>query len=128
MGISISVIVITQLTADGPLLLSFTYLLLFFFFSNVISLSLPLWRNPIGSCSLWSVLGGGGRESLVKHGAGGASTGGGGHQGGGRAGGPARTGKDRVGWGARAGKDWAGGSSTGALCTRFTLVNKKRNR
>ncbi len=24
--------------------------------------------------------------------------------------------------GAWAGKDWAGGSSTGALCTRFTLV------
>jgi hypothetical protein len=37
--------------------LSFTY----FFFSDVISLSLPLWRNPIGSRSLWSVLGGGGR-------------------------------------------------------------------
>jgi hypothetical protein len=58
--------------------LSFTY----FFFSDVISLSLPLWRNPIGSCSLWSVLGGGGRESPVKHGAaGGASTGDRGQQG-----------------------------------------------
>jgi hypothetical protein len=47
--------------------LSFTY----FFFSDVILLSLPLWRNPIGSHSLWSVLGGGGRESPVKHGVGG---------------------------------------------------------
>jgi hypothetical protein len=54
--------------------LFFTY----FFFSDVISLSLPLWRNPIGSHSLWSVLGGGGRESPVKHGVGGASMGGGG--------------------------------------------------
>ncbi len=54
--------------------LSFIY----FFFFDVISFSLPLWRNPIGSRSLWSVLGGGGRESPVKHGAGGASTGGGG--------------------------------------------------
>ncbi len=43
--------------------LSFTY----FFFSDVISLSLPLWRSPIDSHSLWSVLGGGGRESPVKH-------------------------------------------------------------
>jgi hypothetical protein len=46
---------------------------------------------PITARSLWSVLGGGGRESLVKHGAGGASTGEGG---GGRAGG---------------GPTWAGG-------------------
>ncbi len=52
--------------------LSFTY----FFFSDVISLSLPLWRNPIGSRSLWSVLGGGGRESPMKHGARGANRGG----------------------------------------------------
>jgi len=50
-------------------------------------------------------LGGGGRESPVKHRAKGANRGGGGQQG-----------------GARAGKDWAGGSSTSALCTRFTLV------
>jgi uncharacterized membrane protein YgcG len=48
---------------------------------------------PVTACSLWSVLGGGGRESPVKHGAGGASTGGGG--------------------GGRAGKDRAGGASTG---------------
>ncbi len=34
---------------------------------------------PVTARSLWSVLGGGGRESLVKHGAGGASTGEGGH-------------------------------------------------
>jgi hypothetical protein len=53
--------------------------------------------------------GGGGRESPMKHGArgqhgrGGASTG-------------------RGGMGGRAGKDRAGGSSTGALCTEFTLV------
>jgi hypothetical protein len=33
---------------------------------------------PITARSLWSVLGGGGRESPVKHGAGGASTSGGG--------------------------------------------------
>jgi hypothetical protein len=33
---------------------------------------------PVTARSLWNVLGGGGRESLVKHGAGGASTGGGG--------------------------------------------------
>ncbi len=69
---------------------------------------------PVTTRSLWSVLGGGGRESPLKHGAGGASTGGGG--GGGRAG------KDRAGGGAWAGKDRAGGSSTGALCTGFTLV------
>jgi hypothetical protein len=43
-------------------------------------------------------------------------------------GGPARArrgawvGKGRAEWGARAGKDRAGGSSTGALCTKFTLV------
>jgi hypothetical protein len=43
---------------------------------------------PVTARSLWCALGGGGRESPVKHGAGGASTGGG---------------------GARAGKDWAGG-------------------
>jgi hypothetical protein len=35
--------------------------------------------------------------------------------------GGAWAGKDRV-RGARAGKDWVGGSSTGALCTGFTLV------
>ncbi len=90
-----------------------------FFFSDVISLSLPLWRNPIGSHSLWSVLGGGVRETPVKHGAGGAS------RGGASKGGPARAGKDRAGWGAWAGKDWTKGSSTGALCTKFTLVNFK---
>jgi uncharacterized membrane protein YgcG len=59
--------------------LSFIY----FLFSDVISLSLPLWRNPIGYRSLWSVLGGGRRESPVKHRAGGASRGGGGSTGGG---------------------------------------------
>ncbi len=32
---------------------------------------------PVTACSLWSVLGGGGRESLVKHGAKGANTRGG---------------------------------------------------
>jgi hypothetical protein len=45
-------------------------------------------------------------------------------------GGPARAGEGgdgrertgRGGWGARVGKDRAGGSSTGALCTGFTLV------
>jgi hypothetical protein len=52
---------------------------------------------PITARSLWSVLGGEGRESPVKHVARGASTGGG------------RAGKDRV----------------GALCTRFTLVKMK---
>ncbi len=57
---------------------------------------------PVTARSLWSVLGGGGKESPVKQKAGGASTGGGG--------------------GGRAGKDRAGGSSTGALCTGFTLV------
>ncbi len=31
-------------------------------------------------------------------------------------------GKDQAEWGARARKDRAGGSSTSALCTRFTLV------
>ncbi len=46
----------------------------------------------------------------MKRGAGGANTGGGGQHGRG---------------GARAGKDRAGGSSTGALCTRFTLVTTK---
>jgi hypothetical protein len=49
----------------------------------------------------------------------GEARGGGGQHG---RGGPARAGKDRAGWGAQAGKDWARGSSTGALCTRFTLV------
>ncbi len=69
--------------------LSFTY----FFFSDVILLSLPLWRNPIGSRSLWSVLGGGKRESPVKHGAGG------GQQGGPtRAGGGGGTGGEGPGW------------------------------
>ncbi len=58
---------------------------------------------PVTARSLWSVLGGGGRESPVKHGAGGASTG-------------------RGGGGPRVGKDRAGGSLTGALCTGFTLV------
>jgi hypothetical protein len=53
----------------------------------------------------------------------GASTG----QGGARAGG-ARAGKDRVEWGARVGKDPVGGSSTGALCTKFTLVYYKSSR
>jgi hypothetical protein len=67
----------------------------------------------VTACSLWSVLGGGGRESPVKHGAGGASMGGGGGTGGKGPGG---------GGGARVGKDRAGGSSTGALCTGFTLV------
>jgi len=62
-------------------------------------------------------LGGGGRESPVKHGAGAVSMGGEGLGGGG-----ARAGKDRMEWGARAGKDQARGSSTGALCTRFTLI------
>jgi hypothetical protein len=36
---------------------------------------------PVTARSLWSVLGGEGRESPVKHGAGGASTGGGGGDG-----------------------------------------------
>jgi len=91
LGISISVTVITQLIADGPLLLSFTYLLL-------ISFSLMSFRfhylssNPIGSRSLWSVLGGGGRESPVKHG-----TGGGQH------------GRGRTGWGGGAGGGGPGG-------------------
>jgi hypothetical protein len=39
-----------------------------------------------------------------------------------RARGGAQAGKDRAEWGAREKKDRAGGSSTGALCTRFTLV------
>ncbi len=72
----------------------------------------------VTACSLWSVLGGGGRESPVKHGAGGASMGGGGGTGGKGpgGGGGARVGKDRAGGGT------GGGSSTGALCTGFTLV------
>jgi hypothetical protein len=54
----------------------------------------------------------------IDRGGGGASTGGGGQhgRGGDGRGGPARAG------GARAGKDRARGSSTGALCTKFTLV------
>ncbi len=68
---------------------------IYFFFSDVISLSLPLWRNPIGSRSLWSVLGGGRRESPVKHGAGGASRGGGGTGGEG----PGEAGQGRAGQG-----------------------------
>jgi hypothetical protein len=72
---------------------------------------------PVTARSLWSVLGGGGRESPVKHGAGGASTGGG------------WAGKDRArgastGGGGGTGEEGpGGGSSMGALCTGFTLVN-----
>ncbi len=67
---------------------------------------------PITAHSLWSVLGGGGRESPVKHGGGG--------------GGKARAGGASTGaGGARAGKDRARGSSTRALCTGFTLVLMK---
>jgi hypothetical protein len=43
----------------------------------------------------------------------------------GRAGGMGGEGPGGGGGGARAGKDRAGGSSTGALCTGFTLVFKK---
>jgi hypothetical protein len=78
--------------------LSFTY----FFFSDVISLSLLLWRNPIGSHSLWTVLGGGRRESPVKHGAVGASRGGstgGGDQQRGPAWAEGGHGRGRTGWG-----------------------------
>jgi hypothetical protein len=53
----------------------------------------------------------------VKHGAGAVSMGGEGPSEGG-----ARAGKDRAEWGARAGKDQAKGSSTSALCTKFTLI------
>jgi hypothetical protein len=49
--------------------------------------------------SLWSVLGGGGRESLVKHGVGGANTGGGG----------GRAGKDRAGAMGKKGSGGRGG-------------------
>jgi hypothetical protein len=49
---------------------------------------------PITARSLWSVLGGGGRESPVKHGARGPAGGG----------------------------AWAGKDRAGALCTGFTLV------
>jgi hypothetical protein len=59
------------------------------------------WKILITARSLWNVLGGGGRESPVKHGAGGASTG---------EGGGGQVGKDRAGGGggALAGKDRAG--------------------
>jgi hypothetical protein len=94
--------------------LSFIY----FFFSDVISFSLLFWRNSIGSRSLWSVLGGGGRESPVKHEMRGASRGGPawarkdragestGREGPGEVG--ARAKKDQARWGARAKKDRAG--------------------
>jgi hypothetical protein len=102
--------------------LSFIY----FFFSDVISFSLLFWRNSIGSRSLWSVLGGGGRESPVKHEMRGASRGGPawarkdragestGREGPGEVGstGEERPGgrakKDQARWGARAKKDRAG--------------------
>jgi hypothetical protein len=64
----------------------------------------------------------------VKHGARGASTGGGGQQGGANTGrGGAQVGKDRAGGGGGGGtpKDGTAGSSTSALCTRFTLVLRK---
>ncbi len=97
------------LSIPGPFLFGTLFLLLFhsfsfFLYAASFSLtSLPLWRSPIGSRSLWSVLGAWGKESPVKHGAG-ASKGGGG------------------GGGARGGTHRAGGSSTGALCSGFTLV------
>jgi hypothetical protein len=72
------------------------------------------WKILPVTARLWSVLGGGGRESRVKHGAGGASTGGG------RGG---TGGKGSGGGGARAGKDGGGGgSTTGALCTGLKVV------
>jgi len=66
LGISISVTVITQLTADGPLLLSFTYLLLIFFSLmsfrfHYLSGIIPLVPVPCGV--FWGVgvgIGGGG--------------------------------------------------------------------
>jgi hypothetical protein len=74
---------------------------------------------------LWNVLGGGGRESPVKHGARGASTGGGGQQGGANTGrGGAQVGKDRAGGGG-GGAPGPAPPSTSALCTRFTLVLRK---
>jgi hypothetical protein len=80
MYVCLSFTYLLLLSIHGPFFFGTFFLLLFhsFFFSDVISLSLPLWCNPIGSRSLWSVLGGGGRESPVKHGVGGASTGRGG--------------------------------------------------
>ncbi len=66
---------------------------------------------PVTARSLWSVLGGGGRESLVKHGAGGASTG--------RGGGGGRAGKDRAGVGpARARGGTGGGEFDGCIVHR----------
>jgi hypothetical protein len=73
---------------------------------------------PITARSLWSVLGGGERQSLVKHGVGGPAGGTGGERSG--EGGHER---ERIGRGkARTKKDRAKESSTGALCTGFTLV------
>jgi hypothetical protein len=67
---------ILYIKAIVSICLSVFYLsFIYFFFSDVISLSLSFWYNPIGSRSLWSVLGGGGRESPVKH----EGRGGGGH-------------------------------------------------
>jgi hypothetical protein len=68
------------------------------------------------SLSVTEVLRGGGRESPVKHGVRGASIA--------RA---RRGGSGRTGGGARVRKDRAGGSSTGAFCTRFTLVLQNYN-
>jgi hypothetical protein len=70
---------------------------------------------PVTARSLWSVLGGGGRESPMKHGAGGPTWAGEGW-------GTGSKGPGKGRGGTRARKDRAGGSSTGALCTGFTLV------
>jgi hypothetical protein len=59
------------------------------------------WKILITARSLWNVLGGGGRESPVKHGAGGASTG---------EGGGGQVGKDRAGAGHGRGRTGQGGT------------------
>jgi hypothetical protein len=63
---------------------------------------------PVTAHSLWSVLGGGGRESPVKHGAGGASTGGG-------------------GGGGTGGEGPGGGEFDGCIMHRVHTSNRKLN-
>jgi hypothetical protein len=83
-----------------------------------------LWQNRQQLSVCDGRFGGGGRESLVKH-----------RAGGGKQGGPARVGRGGDGWGAMGGERPGGGGPartkgggtggegpTGALCTGFTLV------
>jgi len=71
-------------------------------------------------------LGGGGRESPVKHGTRGASRGGASTGGKGRTGGEGSSGGGSTRAGEGIGEEGPGrGSLTGALCTRFTLVQNQ---